>query len=1096
MKRALCKLAIANRGEIAVRILRTAAGRGLQTVALYSDDDAESMHVRLADEAASLSGSGPSAYLDIDRIIAAAKEAGADCLHPGYGFLSESAEFARRCEAAGIVFIGPGPGQLELFGDKVAARQLALDCGIPCLGDGSTVTVEEAQDWFDALAGDAAMLIKAVSGGGGRGMRVVRRRGDIEEAYARCRSEALAAFGDGRVYVERLLPHARHVEIQVLGDGHGAWTHLYERECSIQRRHQKVVEIAPSPSLPDALRRRLCEAALTLASRAGLQSLATVEFLVETAAEADSAYYFIEVNPRIQVEHTVTEELLGIDLVDAQLAVAGGATLASIGLDSASLARPAGYAIQFRVNAERVRRDGTTTPGSGSIEQWNLPAGPGIRVDTGLRSGDTLNSRFDSLLAKLIVHTRADDFGEAVRRSRFALRELRIEGVATNLRLLRRLVDDPEFLSQQVDTGFLDRRLADLLGGEPEDIAARSDDARGPATLRDGPLSAEEQGVTAPLEGMVVEILAEPGQAVRQGDGLLVLEAMKMEHVVAAEIPGFVRRMMVSVRDQVVEGQTLAVLEVGEALEEGRKEDAGIDPDLIRPELQELFDRRRLTADDGRPQAVERRHQRGGRTARENIADLVDDGSFTEYGSLIVAAQTARRSDEELQRMSPADGVITGMGNINSDSFGERNTRCLVAAYDYTVLAGTQGLRGHQKKDRVFDLAWKWRLPVVLFAEGGGGRPGDTDIEIVLESPSFLRYARLSGQVPLVGIVSGYCFAGNAALLGCSDVIIATRHSNIGMAGPAMIEGAGLGRWEPGDIGPVEMHARNGAVDIVVEDEREAVATARRYLGYFQGDLEKWQCADQRLLRHAVPENRARAYDVRRLISLLADEGSVLELRREFGRAVVTALARIEGRPVGIIASDNARIGGAIDSPAADKAARFMQLCDAFGIPILNLLDTPGFMVGPRAEEKAQIRHLARMFVTASHCRVPIFTVVLRKAYGLGALAAAAGSFHAALFSVAWPTGEFGPMGLEGAVRLSHRRELEALDDEAERQTLFDRLVAEHYQKGKALRIAGQLEIDEVIDPAETREWIMHGLRTADTLGHRTGDDNRYVDPW
>jgi acetyl-CoA carboxylase carboxyltransferase component len=436
------------------------------------------------------------------------------------------------------------------------------------------------------------------------------------------------------------------------------------------------------------------------------------------------------------------------------------------------------------------------------------------------------------------------------------------------------------------------------------------------------------------------------------------------------------------------------------------------------------------------------------------------------------------------------------MGNVNGGVFGQRPTRCLVVAYDYTVFAGTQGLRGHQKKDRVFELAWKWRLPVVLFAEGGGGRPGDTDIEVVLESPSFLRYARLSGRVPLVGVASGYCFAGNTALLGCSDVIIATRDSNIGMAGPAMIEGAGLGRCAPTDVGPVEMQARNGAVDIVVENEQEAVATARRYLSYFQGDLTEWRCADQRLLRHAVPENRARAYDVRRLIALLADEDSVLELRRDFGRAVVTALARIEGRAVGIIASDNARVGGAIDSPAADKAARFMQLCDAFGIPILNLLDTPGFMVGPEAEETAQVRHLARVFVTASHCQVPVFTVVLRKAYGLGALAAAAGSFHAAVFSVAWPTGEFGPMGLEGAVRLSHRRELEALDDEAERKALFDRLVAEHYQRGKAVRIAGQLEIDEVIDPAETRAWIVHGLETADMDEHADGGSGRFVDPW
>lgn len=1096
MTRVLGKLAIANRGEIAVRILRSAAARGLQTVALYTEDDADSLPVRLADAAVPLGGSGPAAYLDIEGVIAALRGAGADCVHPGYGFLSESAEFATRCEAAGISFIGPGAASLQLFGDKVAARRLALDCGIPCLGDGQGVSVEQAQAWFDTLGRDEAMVIKAISGGGGRGMRVVRRREDIEEAYARCRSEAQAAFGDGRVYVERLLPCARHVEVQVIGDAHGAWNHLYERECSIQRRHQKLVEIAPSPTLAPALRERLCEAALTLASRSGLRSLATVEFLIDASGGADAPYFFIEVNPRIQVEHTVTEEVLGVDLVDAQLAIAEGATLEQIGLDGASLARPKGHAVQFRINAERLRPDGSTSPGSGRVERWDVPSGPGIRVDTGACAGHLVSPRFDSLLAKLIVHSHSGSFGDVMRRARVALRELRVDGVATNIGLLRRLADDPEFLAQDVDTGYLDRRLGDLLGPESDEDFVEGAGQRPARPAAEEALPEGARAVAAPLQGMVVEVMAEPGEAVRAGDALIVLEAMKMEHVITAETAGFVRRVTVSVGDQVADGQTVAVLEAAEEGGHAESEAAHLDPDLIRPELQELLDRRALTKDDARPEAVERRHRRGGRTARENIADLVDEGTFTEYGSLIVAAQTARRTEEELQRISPADGVITGMGNVNGATFGDQASRCLVVAYDYTVFAGTQGLRGHQKKDRLFELAWEWRLPVVLFAEGGGGRPGDTDIELILESPSFLRYARLSGRVPLVGIVSGFCFAGNTALLGCSDVIIATRGSNIGMAGPAMIEGAGLGRCEPGDIGPAEMHARSGAVDVVVDDEREAVATARRYLAYFQGRVDEWRCADQRLLRHAIPENRARAYDVRRVISLLADEDALLELRRDFGTAIVTALGRIEGRAVGIIASNNSRIGGAIDSPAADKATRFMQLCDAFGIPILNLLDTPGFMVGPEAEETAQVRHLARMFVTASHCRVPIFTVVLRKAYGLGALAAAAGSFHASVFSVAWPTGEFGAMGLEGAVRLSHRRELEALDDEAQRKALFDRLVAEHYQRGKALRIAGQLEIDEVIDPAETRDWIVHGLKTADMNAERAGGSGRFVDPW
>jgi acetyl/propionyl-CoA carboxylase alpha subunit/acetyl-CoA carboxylase carboxyltransferase component len=1092
MKQAPARLAVANRGEIALRVLRTAAARGLHTIALFADDDAGSLPVRFADTAVPLAGIGPAAYLDIDRIIEAARTAGADCIHPGYGFLSESAEFARRCQAAGISFIGPTAEQLELFGDKTAARALALDCGLPCLGDGRSVTVEQAVAWFDRLNDGEAMIIKAVSGGGGRGMRVIRRREEIEQAYARCCSEAEAAFGDGRVYVERLLPRARHVEVQVIGDTHGTCNHLHERECSIQRRHQKLVEIAPSPFLSEELRGRLCDASLELATRARLQNLATVEFLVDAAGGDDPGYYFIEVNPRIQVEHTVTETVLGLDLVAAQLDIAGGATLAEIELAPGRSPSPRGHAIQFRLNAERIGPDGSASPGTGRVEAWQAPSGPGIRVDTAACAGHVVSPRFDSLLAKLIVHDCGTDFTNVIARARAALREFRIDGVATNLGLLRALVEDPGRLAEPVDTGFLDQNLAGLLAAAPESTMESGGGTPHSGAARDVTLADDEHALEAPMQGVVVAILVEPGQTVPGGEPLLVLEAMKMEHVIAADTAGNVRRVTASIGDQVDEGQCLVVLEATGEDAEGREGTERLDPDLIRPELQELIDRRALTLDAARPEAVAKRHQRGGRTARENIAALVDGDSFTEYGSLIVAAQSARRSEEELRQVSPADGVITGIGTINAADFGERATRCLVVAYDYTVFAGTQGLRGHQKKDRVFDLAWQWRLPVVLFAEGGGGRPGDTDIEVVLESPSFLRFARLSGRVPLVGVVSGYCFAGNAALLGCSDVIIATRGANIGMAGPAMIEGAGLGRVAATDIGPVGMHARNGSVDIVVEDEQEAVDVARRYLGYFQGDLAQWRCADQRLLRHAIPENRARTYDVRRLLGILADENSVLELRREFGTAVLTALARFEGRAVGVIASDNASRGGAIDSPAADKATRFMQLCDAFGLPILNLLDTPGFMVGPESEKSAQVRHLARMFVTASHCQVPILTIVLRKAYGLGALAAASGSFHAGVFSVAWPTGEFGPMGLEGAVRLSHRRELDSVQDDAERKSLFDRLVAEHYRKGKAVRIAGQLEIDEVIDPAQTRDWIMHGLRTADGA---TGS-GRFVDPW
>jgi acetyl-CoA carboxylase carboxyltransferase component len=507
-----------------------------------------------------------------------------------------------------------------------------------------------------------------------------------------------------------------------------------------------------------------------------------------------------------------------------------------------------------------------------------------------------------------------------------------------------------------------------------------------------------------------------------------------------------------------------------------------------RPELAELRARIAATLDEGRPEAVARRRKSGQRTARENIADLVDPGSFVEYGGLALAAQKQRLSPDELQRASPADGLVCGLGEINGG-------RALVLAYDYTVFAGTQGAVSHKKLDRMLALAAQWRLPVVLLAEGGGGRPNDTDYPWVagLDCPSFLGFAALSGLAPRVGIASGRCFAGNAALLGCCDVIIATEDSSIGMGGPAMIEGGGLGRCAPEEVGPIDVQSKNGVVDVRVADEAAAVAVAKQYLGYFQGPAAAWTCADQRLLREAIPERRRRAYKILPLIETLADTGSVLELRREFGVGLLTALVRIEGRPFGLVANNPYHLGGAIDADAADKGARFLQLCDAFGLPIVSLCDTPGFMVGPKAETTALVRHVSRLFVAAASVRVPYFTVVLRKGYGLGAQAMAGGHFAAPMFTVAWPTGEFGAMGIEGAVRLGMKKELEAITDEAAREAAFERAVAAAYERGKALNMATVAELDAVIDPADTRAWLLRGVKSAPPPepGRR-----RFIDTW
>jgi len=536
----------------------------------------------------------------------------------------------------------------------------------------------------------------------------------------------------------------------------------------------------------------------------------------------------------------------------------------------------------------------------------------------------------------------------------------------------------------------------------------------------------------------------------------------------------------------------------GEVGKKSRSRDRQVDRESMRADLKEVIERHSRGLDERRPEAVARRRKTNQHTVRENIRDLCD-GHFMEYGALAVAAQRQRRTMEDLMTKTAADGVVAGIGSVNGALFGEDKARCMIIAYDYTVLAGTQGFFGHKKKDRMLRLAHEQRLPVVLFAEGGGGRPGDVDADGVvvagLDIATFAMFARLSGKVPVVGIVSGRCFAGNAVLLGCCDVIIAAQNANIGMAGPVMIEGGGLGSFKPEDIGPMNVQTTNGVVDIAVADDAEAVAVAKKYLSYFQGAISQWEAADQRLLRNMIPEQRRYVYDVRAIIRTIADTGSFLELRPKFGPEMVTGLVRIEGKPFGLIANNCKHQAGAIEAEGADKAARLMQLCNAHGLPMVSLVDTPGFMVGPDIERRAQVRHICRMFVVGSHLSVPFFTVFLRRGYGLGAQAMAKGGFHEPFFAVAWPTGEFGGMGLEGAVRAGFRKELEAVKDPQEREALYEKLVAMAYERGKALNMASYLEIDAVIDPADTRRWIVEGLKAVPAeRPEKTGHD--FVDTW
>ncbi len=1144
-------LLVANRGEIAIRIMRAAADLGIRTVAVHSEDDARSLHTRKADAVRPLEGRGVAPYLDIDQIVAAAKRAGCDAVHPGYGFLAESPALARACEQAGLTWVGPRPETLDLFGTKTQARALAQDKDVPVVpGLSHAVNIEEAHAFFADLPEGAGMIIKAVAGGGGRGMRTIAEASEIDAAFERCASEAGQAFGDPSLYVERWVPRARHVEVQIAGDESGAVTHFGERDCSIQRRHQKLIEIAPAPNLAPDLRERITAAAVRLAKASGYHNLGTFEFIVDAGDDADGEFWFIETNARLQVEHTVTEEVTGVDLVQLQLRLAAGESLADLGLSQEEAPSPRGFAVQARVNMETMAADGSTRPSGGTLAAFDIPSGPGVRTDTFGYAGYRTSPSFDSLLAKVIGYSPSPSLPDALHRTSRALSDFRIEGVATNVDLLQTILAHPDLATGNVYTRFVDDHVAALVdpinATHPRRFFERAAPSAAPASGQAGvtvdqsdPLAVLLHGkeggpapagaptpetdilpdvdvpegvhaVRAPLQGTIVTIDVAAGDSVREGQLVLVMNAMKMEHEVHAEASGIVREVTVSAGDTIYEGHPVILIDEAEIDASGEAVDEEIDLDYVRRDLAEVHERHAATLDENRPDAIARRRRTKQRTARENVDHLCDPGTFVEHGSLALTPGTGLSLEEVIRRF-PTDGMITGVGSVNGEHFEDEDARTVVLAYDYTVLAGTQGAVNHPKTDRMLDLAGKWRRPVVFFTEGGGGRAGTggrreggqaaAEAPQIggyrpLDTPTFATMAKLSGLVPLVGVTSGRCFAGNAVLLGCCDIIIATANSNIGLGGPAMVEGGGLGVFTPEEIGPMDVQVPNGVVDIAVEDEEEAVEAAKQYLSYFQGPIDEWDCADQRILRTLVPENRLRAYDIRAIIDTMADSGSVLELRPQFGIGMITSLIRIEGRPIGVIANNAVHLGGAVDSDGADKGARFMQICDAFDIPILFLVDTPGMMVGPEVEKTALARHSARLFVTGANLTVPHVAIFIRKGYGLGAQAMVGGNTKEPFFAAAWPTGEFGGMGLEGQVKLGYRNELAAIEDPEERMRRYEDLVERAYERGKALNQGVAFGLDDVIDPMDSRLWISAALRSVPAPPRREGKKRQNIDTW
>ena len=1128
-------LLIANRGEIAIRIARAAGELGLRTVAVHSADDAASLHTRVTDESVALPGTGARAYLDQQAIVAAANEARCGAIHPGYGFLAERADFARRCADAGIVFVGPEPAHLDLFGDKVRARAAAADADVPVLrGCDQPVSLDEAKEFFASCDG-GAMIIKAVAGGGGRGTRVVRATEEIDAAYARCQSEAQAAFGVADVYVEEFLPHARHVEVQIVGDLHGAVTHLGERECSVQRRHQKVVEVAPAPGLAEDVRNAIIDAAVRFAGNERYANLGTFEFLVDASnGGAARPFAFIETNARLQVEHTVTEEVTGVDIVQSQIRLAAGATLRELGLETPDAAEPRGYAIQARVNMETIGEDGSVRPAGGTLTVYETPNGPGVRTDGFGYAGYRTSAAFDSLLAKVIGYSPSSDFGAAVARTSRALSEFRLDGVGSNIGFLRNVLDHPDFAAGRVYTRWVDEHMSQLAvprtdmpqrfvtapgsnggGAAASGFAGARVDTRDPLALfdHDAKVKAEQTpvadpapvtgpegaaGLSSPIQGTIVSIDVSVGEEVRAGQQVAVVEAMKMEHVIAADRDGIVREITMARGDVVRERYPIVFVEEADVTGGAAATAEQLDPDHIRSDLQQTYERHAFILDENRPEAVAKRYGRGYRMPRENIDQLVDEGSFKEYWPLIVARQHQRHDMETLRRNTPADGLIAGLGTINAGLFGEENARAMVVHYDYTVLAGTQGGRNHYKQDRMFELANRFRIPLVLFGEGGGGRPGDDKRGpgVAFDTHTFTQFSKLSGLVPLVSVINGRTFAGNTALVACCDVIIATERTTVAMGGPAMIEGGGLGIYTPEEVGPMSFQVPNGVVDILTKDEEEAVEVAKKYLSYFQGKVDDWKAPDQRRLRHIVPENRLRLYDMHEIVHTIADTDSVLEIREKFGIGVITAFIRVEGRPMGVIANNPHHLAGAIDSDGADKGARFIQLCDAFDIPVLSLMDCPGMMVGPDVERTGLVRHCTRMFNAGANMTTPLFGVVVRKAYGLGVQAMCGASSLVGFFTVAWPTAEFAGMNIEGAVKLGFRKELAAIQDPEERVLEFERRVTTAYENARAINAGVGGGLDDVIDPADTRAWIASSLRRLPPTPPRTEKKYPYIDTW
>jgi acetyl/propionyl-CoA carboxylase alpha subunit/acetyl-CoA carboxylase carboxyltransferase component len=1112
------RVLISNRGEIAVRIARAAAALGMESVAVYAPVDALSLHTRVTTASREIGAKddGVRAYLDIDAIVAAAKASGCDCVHPGYGFLAENAAFADACVAAGLVFIGPKPGTIELFGDKLKARALARSLDIPVV-PGSAEPVRSSDEAITLARGlGYPVMLKAAAGGGGRGIRAVASADDMAEALTRCQSEAEAAFGDRAVFVEKLVPRPRHIEVQILADAHGNVVHLHERDCSVQLRNQKVIEVAPAPGLESGLRQRILADAVKLVRAAGFANAGTVEFLVSPER---GEHFFIECNPRIQVEHTITEQVTGVDLVEAQFRIAAGASLASLGLaDQRAIGEPRGFAVQSRIVAM----------GAGTLTSYKEPSGPGVRVDACGYLGYAPPPQFDPLLAKLICQSNSSaTFVSAVDRSLRALGEYHIGGLPTNLDQLRAILSHPSFRAGDARTTLLSEMPAVTAGGTPRLLAlfdqqaaalgngAAAKIAPKQSSLPELPVGDGQQGVECPIAGVVLEVCVKAGATVAAGDTIAIITAMKMETAVAAPCAGVVVDMQrLGIGADVTAGQVIAVIAPAE--KSGASTTARLPADQTwAPLLAEVSALQGIAyarfAPDSRDPGVVRQRSRGKLTCRERIALLLDEGSFREVGSL--AGFASYDEDGRVADFTPANHV-GGSGKIDGRP-------AIVCADDFTSRGGHADGAIGAKSGHLDRLSIELRIPSVRLLDGssGGGsvaamvpqqqKSGESSAKestgaisagrprVTGGGGSFLpghlgssMYAEQLYTVPVVNMLLGSVVGIGAAKAVLGHFAVMVRDiAQLFVAGPPVVSHAMGYEITKEDLGGWHIHCKNGSVDNLAETEEEAAAMTKRFLSYLPSSVyeappvlppnpnDPPDRRDEELFT-LIPRKRTTTFDMRRAIRLMADVDSFFEIGSLWGTDQIVGFVRFNGHPLGVIASDSRHVnGGALTADGCDKLKRHLDLCDLFHIPVLNLIDNPGFAVGLEHEITGTIRKGGEWMIAFAQVNVPIFSVLMRRSFGVAGNNYATPRGHASV-RVAWPAADVGGIPPEGGIEAAYKRQLaEAADPAALRAEINARIESARGPIGPLNRF----QIEEMIDPRDTRrlvcEWVENAYR-------------------